>query len=67
MKYTFGTGKVAADRLKKVNRVFNPYSVELIRKHVVKPIECIVDMGCGPGFTVETTWYMRRIVLQERK
>ncbi|MFH1368810.1 MAG: class I SAM-dependent methyltransferase [Elusimicrobiota bacterium] len=51
MRYTFGTNEIAARRLEKVARIFNPHSAEFIREYVPYPVVSAVDMGCGPGFT----------------
>lgn len=51
MRYTFGTNDIAAQRLQKVADIFNPHSMNFIRKYAGYPVVSAVDLGCGPGFT----------------
>ncbi len=51
MKYTFGTSKIAAERLENISNFFNPLAIRIIKKFIDKPINSALDLGCGPGFT----------------
>jgi SAM-dependent methyltransferase len=51
MRYTYGTGEVAAERLEGIAKFFNPLSYEFICRFVKGAITSAVDLGCGPGFT----------------
>jgi trans-aconitate 2-methyltransferase len=51
MKYTFGTSRIAAKRLREISRFFNPLAVNLIKTYVREPVPLVLDLGCGPGFT----------------
>ena len=51
VRYTFGTGEIAADRLQEISEFFNPLSTEFIRTHVGDQVGYVLDLGCGPGFT----------------
>ena len=51
MRYTFGTGDIAAQRLESIAAFFNPGALALIRKYAKPPVKTALDLGCGPGFT----------------
>jgi trans-aconitate 2-methyltransferase len=53
MKYTFGTGETAIERLERIAGFFNPLAAEFLRKHINRDIETALDLGCGPGFTTD--------------
>jgi trans-aconitate 2-methyltransferase len=51
VRYTFGTSKKAANRLKEIAKYFNPLAYDFIRQFLQKPVRTALDLGCGPGFT----------------
>jgi trans-aconitate 2-methyltransferase len=51
VKYTFGTGKIAAARLEKISDFFNPFALRLIKEFIDHSVDSALDLGCGPGFT----------------
>lgn len=51
MRYTFGTSDIAANRLEEIAGFFNPFSIQFIGKHLQEPINSVIDLVCGPGFT----------------
>jgi trans-aconitate 2-methyltransferase len=47
--YTFGDTPTAADRLRLLAGVFEPVTVELLRRWAPPRPSHVVDLGCGPG------------------
>ena len=53
MKYTYGTSIAAARRLEDISAFFNPAATTFIRRHLNGPVDCVLDIGCGPGFSTD--------------
>ncbi len=53
MRYTFGTSETALRRLGKLAEIFNPSSREFVKKYLAHPVNAVIDLGCGPGFTTQ--------------
>lgn len=53
MKYTFGSGQTAADRLFEISKFFNAHAVEFIKMYNNKDNCSGLDLGCGPGYTTK--------------
>jgi len=49
--YTFGDNAVAAVRLQRLADLFRPALETFVTEHLARPIEHLLDLGCGPGHT----------------
>lgn len=49
--YTFGDSAIAATRLQRLADLFRPSLEAFVTEHVPRPVQHVLDMGCGPGHT----------------
>jgi SAM-dependent methyltransferase len=52
--YTFGDSAVAAVRLRRLAELFRPSLDAFVAEHVPRPIQHLLDFGCGPGHTTRS-------------
>lgn len=68
-RYTFGTGRLAGDRLATLARVFEPTTRAFLWAEAPREPALALDLGCGPGHTsrlVATITCARRTIGVER-
>ncbi|HTP24467.1 MAG TPA: methyltransferase domain-containing protein [Anaeromyxobacteraceae bacterium] len=50
-RYTFGDNDRASARLRRLARLYEPETRELLRRHGTRAPRLAIDLGCGPGWS----------------